>query len=268
MDQITLSLMARMKVLQKAISVAEASLAGAPEGHLRVQTCHGSAQYYHYGDSNQSGKGIYLPKSQKRLIRDLAQKDYAKHYLIRAKSELATIERFLDKNNLFSSDRCFSEQAKDRRSQVRPFLIDNETYAEMWEKKTYEENPNHPEDRRFSTKRGELVRSKSEMIFADMFYDLGIPYKYECPLYVKDGGIYHPDFTLLKKSTREVIFHEHFGKADDPAYMQRNMIRLEAYRQIGVYVGKNLIITFETDGTPPDFRELKRCFKQIFLGDE
>lgn len=49
------------------------------------------------------------------------------------------------------------------------------------------------------TNRGERVRSKSEKIIADCFFRKGIPYKYECPLYLKGLGIIYPDFTILSK---------------------------------------------------------------------
>ena len=47
------------------------------------------------------------------------------------------------------------------------------------------------------TQKGERVRSKSEKILADYFYQNGIPYKYEMPLYLKGFGVIHPDFTFL-----------------------------------------------------------------------
>ena len=39
-----------------------------------------------------------------------------------------------------------------------------------------------PEEKKFATKRGELVRSKSEAMIADCYYELGIPYKNAQPI--------------------------------------------------------------------------------------
>src|SRR5690348_14549875 len=41
-----------------------------------------------------------------------------------------------------------------------------------------------------------MVRSKSEVIIANMLFDREIPFEYEKPLYAKDGSFYLPDFTI------------------------------------------------------------------------
>jgi hypothetical protein len=46
------------------------------------------------------------------------------------------------------------------------------------------------------TTRGELVRSKSEVIIADMLASLGLPYGYEQPFTGPDGSVRYPDFTI------------------------------------------------------------------------
>ncbi|MEE3440399.1 MAG: hypothetical protein VZR07_10670, partial [Ruminococcus sp.] len=52
----------------------------------------------------------------------------------------------------------------------------------------------------FETQRGEIVRSKSEVIIADALYYANIPYHYEKPIKVGDRVIY-PDFTVLNVKT-------------------------------------------------------------------
>ena len=59
----------------------------------------------------------------------------------------------------------------------------------------------NPEQKIFYTKKGEYVRSKSEKILADMFYDLNIPYEYECQLILRNGYEYYPDFTFISPYT-------------------------------------------------------------------
>ena len=112
-----------------------------------------------------------------------------------------------------------------------------------------------------------MVRSKSELVFANMFVDLGIPFKYECPLRLSNGKVAYPDFTLLKKNTRQVYYHEHFGLLDDAEYRQNALRKLDAYRRSGVYIGKNLIITSETPECPLDIPALKKSFTEIFLDE-
>jgi exodeoxyribonuclease V alpha subunit len=54
-----------------------------------------------------------------------------------------------------------------------------------------------------------MVRSKSEVIIANMLFDRDIPFEYEKPLYAKDGSFRLPDFTI--KWRGETYYWEHLG---------------------------------------------------------
>jgi hypothetical protein len=54
-----------------------------------------------------------------------------------------------------------------------------------------------------------MVRSKSEVIIANMLFDRDISFDYEKPLYASDGSFYLPDFTILWRGER--YFWEHLG---------------------------------------------------------
>lgn len=79
----------------------------------------------------------------------------------------------------------------------------------------------HPENLRYETEQGDLVRSKSEVIIANILYQhrKDILYKYERPLEVmsdgKERNIY-PDFTILNIHTGKVTYWEHAGRMDVP----------------------------------------------------
>lgn len=64
----------------------------------------------------------------------------------------------------------------------------------------------------------DMVRSKSEVIIANMLYERGIKFFYEEPLFAPDGTMYLPDFTLLYGG--EKYYWEHVGRIHDPAYVQ------------------------------------------------
>lgn len=66
-------------------------------------------------------------------------------------------------------------------------IITDEMYAEQWENEQYEVNPYYQEEKVYPTKKDEFVRSKSEVLLADMYYELGIPYRYEAELRLKNG---------------------------------------------------------------------------------
>lgn len=74
----------------------------------------------------------------------------------------------------------------------------------------YEEGKIH------STLAEHMVRSKSEVIIANMLFDRDIPFTYEEPLYAPDGTFYLPDFTVTWQGDR--WYWEHLGRLDDEGY--------------------------------------------------
>lgn len=64
-----------------------------------------------------------------------------------------------------------------------------------------------------------MVRSKSEVIIANMLHDRGIPFRYEVPLHAPDGTFYLPDFTITWRG--ENLYWEHLGLLEQPKYRRR-----------------------------------------------
>lgn len=84
------------------------------------------------------------------------------------------------------------------------------------------------------TTRGELVRSKSEVIIADLLHGLGLPYGYEQPFTGPDGSVRYPDFTIDDAETGRRILIEHLGMMDRPDYVRRWKAKEKWYRDAGV----------------------------------
>lgn len=89
-----------------------------------------------------------------------------------------------------------------------------------------------------------LVRSKSEVIIANMLQTEEIPFKYEVPLYADDGTMYLPDFTVTFKG--ETFYWEHVGMLDKPSYKAHWEKKQKWYEKhfpgqlLVTYEGKNL----------------------------
>lgn len=92
---------------------------------------------------------------------------------------------------------------------------------------------------------------------------MGIPYRYEAQLVLKNGKVRYPDFTLLRISTRELIYHEHFGLLDDGEYRRACFTKLDEYRNNGIYLGRNLIITYEAEGSYLNIKEIRKQMQSI-----
>lgn len=84
------------------------------------------------------------------------------------------------------------------------------------------------------TLRGESVRSKSEVIVANMLHDGGIDYEYELPFVGVEGGIRYPDFTIEDSETGRTFYWEHLGLLSQPVYRKRWERKLVWYRSQGV----------------------------------
>ena len=104
-----------------------------------------------------------------------------------------------------------------RKVLVKPFFLDSITYSKQWQAQKFEPNKDTPLGNYFTTK-DEHVRSKSEMIIANMLNTKGIPYHYEVPIKINSNLTFHPDFLCLNKRTRQEFYWEHCGMMDDSVY--------------------------------------------------
>lgn len=79
----------------------------------------------------------------------------------------------------------------------------------------------------YSTLKGDMVRSKSEVIIANMLYHSGLEYVYEKEL-VFEGGQMRPDFTVTTPKGR-IIYWEHLGLLGTENYDETWLIKKRAY---------------------------------------
>lgn len=262
MEDLIQKLLDRLSVLEKTISRAEHDLKEAPKGKLRLSKTKNSMHYYQV--SEEKRERVYIHLSEKELIRELAQKDYLELLLEKSRKEMMSIRSFLEEECFLKSNQVYSNLHEARKKLVKPILVDDDTYAEIWQSISYIPNPAFPEHLKYATKRGEMVRSKSEAMLADMYFDLGIPYKYDYPIKLIDGSVRYVDFVLLHKGTRKEIYHEHLGRLDMPDYLKDNMIKLDLYRRSGIFLGKNLILTHETEGSPLNMKVIRQNTRELF----
>ena len=252
----------RKEYLEELSLQLKKELENFPEGNLRVSNNQGIPRYYHVLNSNDT-RGIYIPKENVELPQQLAKKDYIQKLYKKVNIELADIRKYLNRHSADELEKVYANMNTYRKELITPIVIPDEMFAQAWEKESYNTNPYYPEQRVYPTKKDELVRSKSEVMLADMYYEMGVPYRYEAELVLKDGKKKYPDFTLLKTNTREIIYHEHLGLLDDEEYRAANFAKLEEYRKNGIYLGKNLIMTYEAEGCYLNIREVKKLVQKI-----
>lgn len=123
------------------------------------------------------------------------------------------------------------------------------------------------------TARGDLVRSKSEVIIADHLFSLGLNYHYEAPLDF-GGTPKYPDFTIHDDNSGISFYWEHCGMLGDPGYRRRWAEKQAWYRQNEILPheeggGKNgtLIVTNDSLLGGISSQDIQRLIKSVLLGD-
>lgn len=92
-----------------------------------------------------------------------------------------------------------------------------------------------------------------------------MPQRYEFPVELKGMGEVHPDFMLLNKRTHREYYWEHFGLWDNFDYRRRTIQKLAAYQRTGIFIGEQLIVTFETAKYHPSFYDVNQLIDHYLI---
>lgn len=257
----------RLLTIERIIKLKEKSLEGVPNGRLRISIEESNTRYYfrHEG-GNTNGKYLHNPNTV--LVKKLAQKTYDEKILRHLKTEayhLRKLCHFYSKN-----DSCdiFQKLTEERKKLVEPVTLENEMYIKRWledKEKISKNNSLPPSNKDFFTDKGERVRSKSEVIIANILNKLKIPYCYELPLQLKNNVTVHPDFCCLNVRTRKEIFWEHFGMMGDKEYAENAVKKIREYTENGYFSGDTFIYTMETSENPINTKEIENLVKKCLM---
>ncbi len=248
--------------LKAILARIEGQLKSSPQGNLCISMSHKSFQYYR-SYKKHPNKRYYLGKSKRNIAIALAQRDYNKRLLKELKSSLKVLDNFINEYKPQSFLTCYEKLPKARKLLINPVFINNLEYARLWQNKEYIHKALEP-DGTFLTFKNEKVRSKSEIIIANLLKEHNIPYHYEFPVKLKNGKSLYPDFLCLNVRTRQEFYWEHCGKMSDYEYSSNMTRRLRELAAAGIIIGKNLILTMETDTAPLSTKEVEQIIK-IFL---
>ncbi len=121
------------------------------------------------------------------------------------------------------------------------------------------------------TKRGDLVRSKSEVIIANELLAQGVDrYEYEAPLTLPNGKTRYPDFTVVDDDTGARYYWEHLGLLHNPDYAARWERKLAAYRAAEILPhgegggsGGTLIITRDDEAGGIDAKAIAELIAKV-----
>lgn len=249
MEQLKTLLKARESYLLNLKQEKEKALKTAPEGSLRINRRKNKVVYFHRTDPRDFN-GSYIRGQDFQLAQRLAQKDYDTRSLRSINQELHAIQKYHSACPETTAESVYETLNKDRQNLITPILEPEDRYIRNWTSLEYQGKSFDESIPELYTSKDERVRSKSEVIIADLLARESIPYRYEYPIYLSGIGRIYPDFTVLNVRRRKEMYWEHLGMMDDPSYVENALKRITAYEQNGIFPGENLILTYETRQNP------------------
>ena len=246
----------------------EKMLAHLPEGNLLVAPGKTKNSFRYYNRKTPQDKmGEYLGKEDSKLKSQLVLRKYITTAIKNIDYEISKLKKI---QNMKLSDSIIdtytSMNPGVKKLLTNPIAVDDETYIRTWMSIPYEGLGFSDEDStEYFSNKGERMRSKSEVSIANMLLLNNIPYKYECPIIRSNGEKLYPDFTVLDVKRRRVIYWEHLGRMGDMSYVSKNLWKLEEYKKVGIYLGINLFLTFESGTAQMGTNEPMQIIKEILL---
>ena len=256
--------------LEKALQEMESALEQAPKGYLKIRKKKEHDFYYHrYKDEdNNMTLEQYIEKRNEGLIKKLAQKSYYTKMKPFLQKELTTLQFYRDNYNPEKADEMFDSLPPERKNLIVPVRMTPGERIRRWNCEQYEPCKKHPENLIFKTEKGEMVRSKSEVIIANLLNqnEKDLLYKYERPLELKNGReifVVHPDFTILNIHTGKITYWEHAGRMDDFKYLNKHIQKMYLYEVNQLFTGEHVIVTYETTNSPLNIQSVKRYIQRL-----
>ena len=234
-------------------------LKDTPNKKIMASKSNGSTQYYWVDWKTKERK--YVSVSEKRLLRNVAQRDYEKVVNRKLCSLKSTLEKFINKYDIDEIYAVYNKMSEGKKALVTPIEEVDEVYIKNWLNDTYDPM-GFMDNTEFYSSNGVRVRSKSELIIANLLEQYEIPYKYERPIQLRGLGSVRPDFICLNKRKRSEFVWEHFGMMDNGEYANKNISKLNMYQQNGYYLGENMIASFETSQQPISSKNIKNLIEQ------
>ncbi|MBQ9015904.1 MAG: hypothetical protein IJ109_07245 [Firmicutes bacterium] len=202
------------------------------------------------------------------LLRELALKEYLRITLRILDNNIRVLEcaKAGLKSLEFSTVRSQMRrpyQALDKELLSLAFLDGSSLSAQhAWAARPFEQSTYRPEEKIHITSRGLAMRSRAELLIAEMLYRFDIPFRYE---QVIRAGRYElaPDFTFLDADGNE-FYWEYCGMMSVPGYRDHQLWRRKMYESIDICEWTNMICTYDaSDGI--DMREIEAIIRTKIL---
>lgn len=171
---------------------------------------HGNTFQYYIKNDNSVNNGVYVRKNKIQKVRKIVQIEYDKKVKIHAEKEVKLIDKILSLYSDCVVEDVYERMPKGKQLLVVPVRKNDLEYILEWCNQEYEALPFRDNTPEYYSLKGERMRSKSEVIIANILYKKNIVYKYEKPLFLDGKGYVYPDFTLLDVKRRRELYYRTF----------------------------------------------------------
>lgn len=270
--------------LRKEEEKCNVVLSDCPEGHL-IKSCQGGKTgvllAIKDGDSYQR-RGIAKNEDIKK---ELCRKEFTEKKLKMVRENIRLLEKVEGRLNDLSPETILEKVAKVYKDFPESYFLDgSDNLNDDWETAPYKQSDYMPDKKTHITSRGLKVRSKSELMIAEKFYEYNIPFRYEqvikygqwklAPDFVINKGLIMrragllagpapgsvpglteeltpgltPELTPeLAADKNDSIYWEHCGLTSNSQYMSHHKWKLDIYEEMGIVPWKNLIVTYDDE---------------------
>lgn len=244
----------------KLLNQMEYDLKRLPKGSLEIK----DDKFYRYLVYNEQQLHLrineYTPDGR-QLINELRYRRYIKAARPILKRKINVIRTFLKSNPLYDPLQISSKLCPQYHDLTNlPVFLDEDFDPDSWTPDNA--SPMYTEHLKHPSKYGLMTRSKSEAMIATGLKESGLIFQYEARLQLLYRTV-RPDFKILLPHKRKFVYWEHLGKLDDPGYVLDNLTKLQDYADAGIYLGINLVITFETRENPLTYDTIRQTIEKI-----
>lgn len=245
----------------------------SPEGGLICDRYRDNVRFLHCLPEGRDASGRRLYKrttvtSNQDIISALATKEYARvalrviNHNIRVLTEAMNALLPMASEDILAGTRKTYKSLPD--SYFEPVRRAKATTRRQhaWAEEPYTQSTYKPEKKTKTTSRGLRVRSRAELLIAEMLYRYDIPFRYE---QVVMAGRYElaPDFTFLDHEGNP-FYWEHCGMMADPDYVDHYLWKRKTYEGISICEWENMIYTYDP-GDNIDMREIEAVIQTKIL---
>ena len=198
-------------------------------------------------EDGSSKKNIYLGRNHMDLVDGISKAALCDACLKKLERNQAALEQFLRTYDPFDLPEILQSLPQAYQEIRDPMTIAMDRRKQNWllkmEKRKALDPPPFPDSLIHRAADGKMMSSISETDMAQLLISWNLPYAYAAPLELC-GILRFPDFTIYLVQEDRVVYVEFMGKMDDPAYEERNTIKISEFINAGYIHGRDFLCIF------------------------